>query len=98
MAHIYYRTPGVVRLISFGDRAQPVPDSFISTLRTQLERVNADRGIAAHAFHVGARVRLTDGPLEGLEALFRGTMEPSRRADVLLEFMGRLQEVKVDIP
>jgi transcriptional antiterminator RfaH len=95
-AHIN-RTPGVVRLISFGDSAQPLPDSVISALRTQLERVNADGGIAAHAFHVGDRVRLTDGALEGLEALFQGPMEPSRRVDVLLEFMGRLQEVRVDV-
>lgn len=91
------RTPGVVRLVGFGDRAQTVPDSVIDALRTQIEKVNAGGGIATHAFQIGDRVRLTDGPLEGLDAVFQGPMEASRRVDVLLEFMGRLQEVKVEV-
>ncbi len=90
------RTPGVVRLVGFDNNAQSVPDSVISALRSQVERVNADGGIPAHNFHIGDTVRLTDGPLEGMEAIFQGPMEPSERVAVLLEFMGRLQEVKVD--
>ena len=91
------RTPGVVRLVSFSDRPVPVPDSFIDALRIQVERLNTDGGIATHPFHIGDTVRLTDGPLEGMEALFQGPMDPSQRVAVLLEFMGRLQEVKVDV-
>lgn len=96
MGHIKH-TPGVIRLVGFGDKPQSVPDSIIEALRTQVEQVNARGGIAQHPFHVGDKVRLTAGPLEGLEAVFQGPMEASRRVDVLLTFMGRLQEVQVDV-
>ncbi|MCB9139502.1 MAG: transcription/translation regulatory transformer protein RfaH [Caldilineaceae bacterium] len=91
------QTPGVIRLVGFGRQALPVPEAVIDALRQRVEQVNAQGGIAAHSFKVGDRVRLTDGPLEGLEALFQGPLTPSQRVDVLLEFMGRLQTVKVEI-
>ncbi len=41
-------------------------------------------------------MRLTGGPLCGLEAVFVGPLAPAERVRILLEFMGRLNEVEVE--
>ena len=72
-------TPGVIRLVSFGPEPQPVPTPVIDQLRKEVAALNDRGGLAPHAFHEGQRVRLTEGPLQGLEAVFEGPLHPSRR-------------------
>lgn len=91
------RLPGVVRLVAFGGGPQPIPDSVIVHLRAAVEKINGQGGLLTHSFQVGDRVRLTTGPLAGLEAVFEGPMHPTQRVRVLLEFLGRLQRVDVAV-
>lgn len=42
-------------------------------------------------------MRVTQGPLQGLEAIFQGPMKPTQRVQVLLEFLGQQQKVNVDV-
>ena len=80
--------PGVLKLVSFGGIPQPLPAREIEALRQHLNDLNAQGGLPMHTFHPGDEIRLRDGPLQGLEAVFRGPMSPSQRFRVLLDFVG----------
>ncbi len=85
-------TPGVVRLVAFGGMPKPVPGPVIAALQARLAEIDAQGGLPQHPFHTGDRVRLTAGPLAGLEAVFVGPMRPAERVRVLLQFLGQEQE------
>lgn len=90
-------TPGVIRLVAFGGVPKPVPGRVIEALRARLAELEAQGGLPQHPFHAGDRVRLTEGPLAGLEAVFVGPMRPAERVRVLLEFLGQEQEALVPV-
>lgn len=90
-------TPGVIRLVAFGGLPKPVPAKVIHALQARLAEIDAQGGLPQHPFHEGDRVRLTGGPLAGLEAVFVGPMRPAERVRVLLDFMGREQEAQVPV-
>jgi len=89
--------PGVVRLLRFGDRPQAVPESVVETIRGFLSDPAVQQGIPSHDFRPGDNVWLRSGPLRGLHAVFNGPMTPTTRVKVLLQFLGRLNEVEVDV-
>lgn len=61
------KTPGVVEAVSFGGRPVPLDESEIAALRTL---VSSGEPLFPRAFlQVGERVRVTRGPLAGLEGL-----------------------------
>lgn len=87
--------PGVVRLVAFGDHPQPVAPDIVELIARQIEALNASGGIVNHPFQAGDQVRITRGPLRGLEAVFVGPMRPSQRVCVLLEFLGSLRQAEL---
>jgi transcription antitermination factor NusG len=87
--------PGVIHLVSFGGLPQPISDREIEVLRQRLDALNAEGGLPSHSFRPGDEVRLLDGPLQGLEAVFLGPMTPSQRVRVLLDFLGTEREAEV---
>jgi hypothetical protein len=66
-------------------------------LQERVRGLQAAGGLPSHHFRPGERVLITDGPLQGLEAVFQGPMRPSERVRVLIEFLGRLAEVEVPL-
>ena len=80
--------PGVVRVVAFGPKPQPLAPQVIVALRAEVEAVNARGGLAQHPFKPGETVRLGEGPLAGMEALFIGPTEPAARVEILLHFLG----------
>ena len=44
----------------------------------------------------GQTVRILAGPLQGMDAVFVGPLTPAARVQVLLQFLGRQQQVEVD--
>lgn len=95
-AHIN-TTPGIIRLVAFAERPQPVAGTVIVALQEKLAEIEAQGGLANHPFHEGDAVRLTQGPLAGLEAVFLGPMRPTERVRILLEFLGQEQEAWVSV-
>jgi transcriptional antiterminator RfaH len=89
--------PGVIRLLEFGGIPQAVPDAIVAAIREEVEQINAQGGLPAHHFQPGDNVRLTSGPLCGLEAVFLGSATPRARVRILLKFLSRLNEVQVDV-
>jgi len=91
------RVPGVLRLVTFDTMPHPVPSSVIDAIRQQIDSLNAQGGLADHGFRIGDVVRLKEGALRGLEAVFAGPMSPSERVRILLEFLGELREIEVHV-
>jgi transcriptional antiterminator RfaH len=89
--------PGVVRLLDFGGGPQLVPLPVLRDIRARLDKLNGTGGLPTHNFKSGEAVRVKSGPLRGVEALFVGPLTPSARVTILLDMLGRLNEVKVDV-
>ena len=91
---------GVRRLIQNGS-SEPthVPDQVIETLRSR----EGDGLITLPAplrpgdkFQPGDKVRVTTGPLIGLQGLVEG-MRPHQRVEVLLQMLGSLQRIELAV-
>jgi transcriptional antiterminator RfaH len=88
-------TSGVSKLVSFSGQPATVPDPFIDAL-TQAS--DPDTGLLCpekDLFEAGAAVTIMDGPLHGLEAIFK-LHDGEQRSIILLELLGKIQQVKID--
>ena len=90
-------TPGVVRLVGFDGEPQAVPQGVVEALRERVDGINATGGVLPRSFKSGEVVSIRSGRLRGLEAVFIGSMKGGARVRVLLELLGRLNEVQVDV-
>lgn len=89
--------PGVIRLLAGPDGPTPVEGATIEALEAECRRINAAGGLFATDLEAGERVRLADGPLAGLEAVFVEPLPPGDRAAVLLQFLNRQNQVIVNL-
>ena len=88
------KTTGVIRIVGFGQRDEPVPDEQIDALRRVLE---SDVFLEKHKYlRVGQRVRVISGALAGVEGILKRikgnarlviAVEPIRQA-VAVELSG----------
>jgi transcriptional antiterminator RfaH len=76
-------TPGLRRIVAFGDQPTPLPDDMIYLIRRRLGEIEAAGGWPAHPFRPGDTVRITEGPLRNMVAIFEGPTTPSQRVKVL---------------
>jgi transcriptional antiterminator RfaH len=90
-------TPGVVRVVRFQDEPRAVADEVLHQLRVRIDAINAAGGLPIHQFHAGDPVRITSGPLQGLEGVFDGSLSANERVTVLLCFLGGERRVVVDV-
>jgi transcriptional antiterminator RfaH len=88
-------TRGVSRLVSFNGRPAPVPKPFIDALN---HSADADTGLhrpAESLFEPGRAVTIVNGPLAGLEAIFK-THDGEARSIILLELLGKTQQLTIN--
>jgi transcriptional antiterminator RfaH len=90
-------TPGLRRIVAFGERPCPLPDRVIELIRCRLEGIKAAGGWPAPRFEPGERVRITDGPFKDLLAILEGPCTPARRVQVLLTFLGQVSRAHVAV-
>lgn len=90
-------TPGVIRLVAFEQRPLPLRAGIVEEIRQTVERINNEGGLPPENYQAGESVRLTDGPLEGLQAVFVKHLRPKERVLVLLKFLGQENEVELDL-
>jgi transcription antitermination factor NusG len=69
-------TPGLRRIVAFNDRPVLLADEIIELIRHRIEAINAAGGQPVHSFRPGDTVRITEGPLEGMLAIFEGQLLP----------------------
>jgi len=89
------RTTGVIRIVGFGQRDEPVPDEQIDALRRVLE---SDALLQKHRYlRVGQRVKVISGALAGVEGILKRikgnarlviAVEPIKQA-IAIELAGR---------
>lgn len=87
------QVPGVVNIVSFGSRPEPVPDDEISAVRTMVE---TDLAVRPWPFlRVGQRVRIRKGPLTGAEG-FLVEFKNSFRLVVSITILNRSVAAELD--
>ncbi|MDI7275988.1 MAG: transcription termination/antitermination NusG family protein [Anaerolineae bacterium] len=87
-------SPGVTRVVSFGGQPAVVPDRVIQWLKERLaqEAIGHHKGLPLRP---NDRLRVTGGPLKGLEAIFHRHLSSEDRAQVLVDFLGRLTACEI---
>lgn len=84
-------TRGVLRVVGFANKPAPIADDVIEHIRGSLHTVAEQGGIKP-----GQPVELSDGPFQGLEAIFQA-YDGEERAIVLISFMQKQQAVRVPV-
>jgi transcription antitermination factor NusG len=88
------QTPGVVRMVGFGGQPTALPDQEIDALRQGLARAIR---IEPHPYlKVGRRVRVTTGPLQGLEGILARKKNSSRFV-ISLDLIMRSVAAEIDV-
>jgi transcriptional antiterminator RfaH len=83
-------TMGVSRLVSFGNRPAPIADELIQALQQLPDRA------PERLLQPGQAVRMIDGPLKGLEAVYQHA-DGELRAMVLVDLMSKQHSVLVEM-
>lgn len=88
-------TPGVKEIVGSGELPVPVPDEAIELIRARCH----DGGVISweHNLRAGAHVRITHGPLAGLEGVLDRPASSADRVRVLLSLMRSVATVEVDV-
>jgi len=86
-----HSTRGVLRVLSFGGKPGVIPDEVIDYIADTLETIESAGGLRK-----GEPVRVQDGPLKGLEAIFQ-SYNGEERAIVLISFMQSQQKFKLEL-
>ncbi len=73
---------GVRRIVAFGLTPEPVALQVIEAIKARL--LNGELAVPAASFAPGQPVRIQDGPLQGLEAIFEREMSDHQRVVLLL--------------
>lgn len=85
---------GLVRILEQGwTRLTPIPDDEVTSIEQVMQ---AGVPMFPHALHEGDRVRVTDGPLKGIEGVFVQDQQESGRLIVSIGLLGRGIAVEVD--
>lgn len=88
-------TFGVSRMVRFGDTPATVPDVVITSLQ-QREQEGIIRLTDQTRFKKGDKLRIAEGPMKELEAIFQ-CQRGEDRAIVLITVLGELRQVNIDI-
>jgi len=85
---------GLVRILENGwTKLTPVPDDEVSAIECAMQ---AGVPMFPHALHEGDRVRVTDGPLKGVEGVFVHDKADRGRLIVSIGLLGRGIAMEVD--
>ncbi len=89
-------TPGLRRIVTFGDQTAVVPDDVISFLRERLATLRESH-CPVPRFKRGDRVRIRCGPFADFEGVFEQGLTSRDRAKILVDFLGQWTRCEVDI-
>lgn len=88
-------TQGIRDVVAFGERVPLIPDAFIEDLRQHLDEEN-HKPIPEPVLQPGQEVTITEGPFREWKAIVTGQLDARQRVALLLDFLGRQMEVKVE--
>ena len=85
---------GVSRLVTFGTEPALVEETIIESIKSRMQDDFVT--LAPVSFTAGQRLRITDGPLIGLEAVFESELSGSQRVALLLQSVTYQARVIID--
>ena len=89
-------TPGLRRIVSRDQKPIPVSVEIIQLIKKNLSELNSHAGANQnHQFLPGDKVRVVNGPLKDMVAIFAGPVEPSTRVRVLMAVLGRQKRIQL---
>jgi transcriptional antiterminator RfaH len=93
--HYIIWSPGVKRLVSFGDKPIPLDERVVIFLKKQTD----DHGlIKAHSqLRIGQEVEIRGGPFDGLIAIIQDPPDARGRVKILLKLLSRQISVKLGV-
>lgn len=89
-------TRGVAKVLRFGDLPLAVPEAIVRALQTREQAQDAGEETAAALFAQGQSVRISEGPLAGLEAVV-AARDGTERVVLLLTLLHQQQRVNLPI-
>jgi transcriptional antiterminator RfaH len=96
VSSLWQWTPGLRYIVAFGGVPLAVPSQTIELIRQKLEQLNDVLSKPRPQFKPGDVVRIANGPLADMLALFEGPSKPSERVVVLLNFLGQANRVRLN--
>ena len=91
---------GVRGLVRFGTEIPPVPENFVTSLITEVSRRSSDEDeliTLAPKISIGEKVEVANGPFQGMKGTIQSVAPATERVKVLLEFLGQIQPVNLDL-
>jgi transcriptional antiterminator RfaH len=93
--HYVIWSPGVKRIVSFGDRPVPLDDDVVNFLKQQMD---GDGVIQARSqLKPGQEVEIRGGPFDGLIAIIQDPPDAKGRVKILLKLLSRQISVKLGV-
>jgi len=90
-------SPGVNRVVSFGGQPAVVPTQVLQWLQERLADIDTRGYYRGLPLNSGDCMRVTRGPLKGLEAIFDRRLSSGDRAQVFVEILGRLTACQMEL-
>jgi len=90
-------SPGVDRVVSFGGQPAVVRDELIQWLKDRLAQSETSEYHKGLPLRPNDRLRVTTGPLKGMEAIFDRRLSAEDRARVFIDLLGRLTACEVPL-
>lgn len=89
--------PGVNRVVAFGGLPAVVPGEVVSWIRDRLEQADPRDYHRGKPLSSGDYLRVTKGPLKGLDVVFDQRLSSSARARVFVEILGRITSCQMSL-
>jgi transcriptional antiterminator RfaH len=93
--HYVIWSPGVKRIVSFGDRPIPLDEKVVDFLRQQTDPEGVI--MARSQLRPGQEVEIRGGPFDGLIAIIQDPPDPKGRVKILLKLLSRQISVKLGV-
>jgi len=87
-------TPGVHHVVRFGLAPARMPNKFVDSLREN-ENKKGLQHISPPTLKQGDKVRILEGSMAGLEAIFKSS-KGSDRAMIMLDILGKMTQVELE--
>jgi transcriptional antiterminator RfaH len=91
---------GVRGLVRFGNKIPHVPEKFVLSLIRQVEQRSSDDKeliTLCPVIAIGDEVEVANGPFQGMKGTIVTVAPAAERVKVLLEFLGQVQPVDLDL-
>jgi transcriptional antiterminator RfaH len=79
--------PHAIGLVSFDGEPASVPDNLIHAIAKRVEEIKAAGGEFYDGLKPGDRVKISDGPFQGYEAIFDARLPGTERVRVLIQML-----------